>query len=166
MKKKEVLYRVISVFFLLTWMTIIFAMSAMPAEESQEQSYEVGRAIAGLIQKVEGGVWSQAQKQEFAEAIDFYVRKSAHASEYAILGMLWLGTFISFGRNLVLSRWYARGFGTIFAISDEIHQYFVPGRACQVRDMLIDSVGVLIGVLIFAKGYEIRAKRQNKTKLR
>lgn len=38
--------------------------------------------------------------------------------------------------------------GFLYAVSDEIHQYFVPGRAMQARDVLIDTVGVLLGIWI------------------
>ena len=38
--------------------------------------------------------------------------------------------------------------GTAYAVTDEIHQHFVPGRSCELRDICIDSAGVLCGVLI------------------
>jgi hypothetical protein len=38
--------------------------------------------------------------------------------------------------------------GVLYAVSDEIHQTFVPGRAGQLRDVLIDSCGVLAGICI------------------
>ena len=39
--------------------------------------------------------------------------------------------------------------GALYAVSDEIHQIFVPGRSCELRDILIDSAGVLVGILAF-----------------
>ena len=37
-----------------------------------------------------------------------------------------------------------------YAISDEIHQFFVPGRSCQIKDVLIDSCGAAVGIgLVF-----------------
>ena len=38
----------------------------------------------------------------------------------------------------------------IYAISDEFHQFFVPGRACALSDVLIDSAGILCSVLIYS----------------
>ena len=38
--------------------------------------------------------------------------------------------------------------GFLYAVSDEIHQHFVPGRAMQARDVLIDTAGVLLGIWI------------------
>ena len=44
-----------------------------------------------------------------------------------------------------ITAWLA---GTLYAVTDEIHQSFVPGRSCELRDMGIDSCGVLAGVLV------------------
>ena len=75
--------------------------------------------------------------------IDHPVRKTAHATEYAILAILLMNAVTSIHGcqvSLLIS--------VDFAISDEIHQYFVPGRACMVGDVLIDSCGAAAGLLI------------------
>jgi VanZ family protein len=43
---------------------------------------------------------------------------------------------------LFLSAW---GAGALYGVLDEIHQYFVPGRACMVSDMAINAAGALVG---------------------
>ncbi|MCI9560115.1 MAG: VanZ family protein [Lachnospiraceae bacterium] len=150
MKNRTIFFwRTLLVGALVAWMAVIFMFSAKPAEESQEQSYFIGRTIADFIQRLGGLSWSQERKQAFVEAIDFYVRKAAHGTEYAILGGMWMAVFRSFGKILSRSGRFSWIYGTLYAISDEIHQYFVPGRACQVRDMLIDSAGVLVGVFSY-----------------
>ncbi|MFA5550030.1 MAG: VanZ family protein [Trueperaceae bacterium] len=68
--------------------------------------------------------------------------KIGHASAYAVLGgLLTLAT----GRP-----WLAVLLATLFGISDEIHQYFVPGRHADVLDVAADAVGALIGALVVA----------------
>ena len=47
-----------------------------------------------------------------------------------------------------LSAWIPWAIGAFYAVTDEIHQYFVPGRSCELRDMLIDACGVAAGVLL------------------
>jgi VanZ family protein len=84
----------------------------------------------------------------------FVVRKCAHFIEYFILGILLFMGFKdinrlkqTFGISLLL--------GVIYAATDEIHQYFIPGRAMSIKDVFIDSLGVLTGLclLVFtAKG--------------
>ena len=51
--------------------------------------------------------------------------------------------------------------GTIYAATDEIHQLFVPGRSGQVRDVLIDSCGVFIGVMVVTWIVSYREKRRS-----
>jgi VanZ family protein len=71
---------------------------------------------------------------------DLVLRKLAHTTEYAVLGFLLLRAI---GRQVpaVLA-------GVAYAISDEIHQTFVPGRHGAVYDVAIDTVGVLVGVYV------------------
>ena len=53
-------------------------------------------------------------------------------------------------------------FCVLYAISDEVHQYFVPGRAMMATDVLIDSIGAILGCLLFfaVKRYIVR-RREN-----
>jgi hypothetical protein len=72
---------------------------------------------------------------------DLVLRKIAHAAEYAILGALLVRAT---GKPIV-----ALALGTLYAISDEIHQSFVPGRLGSPLDVAIDAVGVAIGVALW-----------------
>ena len=83
------------------------------------------------------------------ENIDFYVRKAAHMTEYAVLGGLLMGFLQSFGVSMPHLWRYSLMAGILYAASDELHQYFVPGRACQLRDVVIDGIGVGLGVIVF-----------------
>ena len=74
---------------------------------------------------------------------DLVLRKLAHAAEFAVLGGLLL-------RALRDER-AALAAGIAYAISDELHQHFVPGRVGSPLDVLIDSVGVAVGVLLWRR---------------
>ncbi len=141
---------IIWLILMLIWMTVIFSFSARKADESAAMSHSVGKEIGELV--IPGfGSWPEDKQEQFAEKIDFPVRKCAHATEYAVLGVLILGTAYSFsedhGKRMILCCWCA---GTVYAASDELHQLFVPGRSCQFRDVCIDSAGVLTGVILFS----------------
>jgi VanZ family protein len=72
---------------------------------------------------------------------DLVLRKIAHAAEYAVLGAL-----------LVRATGRARlavALGTLYAISDEVHQSFVPGRVGSPLDVALDAVGVVVGVVLW-----------------
>jgi VanZ family protein len=73
-------------------------------------------------------------------AWDLVLRKGAHLTEYAILMVLLLRTRIRPQLALVL--------GVLYASSDEWHQTFVEGREGRPRDVLIDTVGLLLGLAV------------------
>jgi len=47
------------------------------------------------------------------------------------------------------SRWLVVGIGVLYGASDELHQSFVPGRACSFLDFLADSAGVTVGLFLY-----------------
>ena len=76
------------------------------------------------------------------------VRKLAHFSIYTLVGICIMG-FISTFNIILLKRFLISLFvGLIYAISDEYHQSFVPGRGPSIRDVCIDTAGVFFGIII------------------
>ena len=72
----------------------------------------------------------------------------AHFSIYTLVG-IWIMSFISTYNITILKKlFFSIGVGLIYAISDEIHQGFIPGRSPEIRDVLIDTCGVTLGILI------------------
>lgn len=139
----------IRVLLLIIWMAAIFAYSARPADVSTQDSHFIGNLVANVAQQWSQEDWSEQEQLLFVESIDFYVRKAAHMTEYAVLGILLMGCLQSFGMKMPRVEWYAVAAGILYAGSDELHQYFVPGRACQLRDVVIDGIGVALGVMVF-----------------
>ena len=128
------------------WMAIIFSFSAKDADESTKESNAVGMFLGSIVYS-DFEDWQVEEQQEFAENWDHPVRKCAHMTEYAILGFFLVGARYD-GREKcrrVVGR--SLGIAALYAATDEIHQYFVPGRACMFTDVCIDSVGALLGVL-------------------
>ena len=148
LKKKSVKKRIFLV-LAIVWMVVIFALSARTAEQSTGDSRRTGHMIGQIF--VPGfDEWSTKEQEAFAEKVDHPVRKTAHATEYAILGLLIAGAYIERGTSIrkgILIPW---GAATLYAATDEIHQLFVPGRSGQVSDVMLDSAGVLAGVLVLA----------------
>jgi VanZ family protein len=82
---------------------------------------------------------------------DLVLRKIAHAAEFAVLGFLLLRAVRREPAALVL--------GFAYAVSDEVHQHFVPGREGAVLDVAIDAVGVAIGVLLVGRRWSEAGNR-------
>ena len=165
---KGTLKRIILTALTIAWMIFIFFMSSMEQEESASQSSTVIDFVCSAF--VEGySEMMPAGKLEMQEKLTFPVRKGAHMTEYAILGMLlsltvyeYFVTYESFTvKNFgLLSESEeisekkalppALVLGLLYACSDEIHQTFVRGRSGEVRDVLVDTAGVLAGALLIA----------------
>ena len=131
------------------WMCIIFSFSAQVKEESSEVSIAFSYRVvssAGSFLKLH---LDDEEIRRITTTIEGYVRKVAHMTEYAILSVLlylWLERwqFTELRKNI-----FAVLMSMLYAASDEIHQLFVQGRTGSVRDVIIDSVGAVLGVLIF-----------------
>ena len=70
---------------------------------------------------------------------DTILRKCAHVTEYAVLAFL---------LRRALSTTLAFAAAVAYSVSDELHQTFVRGRHGAMRDVLIDSIGIVIGLLV------------------
>jgi len=71
---------------------------------------------------------------------DLLLRKLAHAAEFAVLGVLFLRAVERPALAFLLA--------SAYAVSDEIHQIFVPGRLGSPLDVLIDMAGVAVGIAL------------------
>ena len=87
---------------------------------------------------------------------------TAHFSIYAALGLSVISLTFTYdikNKKRILITLIS---GVLYAISDEIHQTFIPGRSGQVTDVMIDSAGIILSILIFMginKIYKIRTKK-------
>ncbi|MDP1629439.1 MAG: VanZ family protein [bacterium] len=79
---------------------------------------------------------------------DFALRKLAHLAEYGILAILWIRALTAAGLPRRRAFLFSILFCVAFAISDEIHQLYVPGREGKIYDVLIDAAGVILGAYI------------------
>ncbi len=141
-------FRIVFIFFAFAVCSLIFYMSAQTASVSSKTSGELIFKFSKLfVQQFEE--LDASSKVAFVEAMQFIVRKSAHFLIYAFLGFNVAGAFSTFKiqfNGLFIS---SLVFSLVYAISDEVHQLFVKGRSCEVRDVLIDLFGALAGICLF-----------------
>ena len=140
---------------LILWMALIFYMSAQPQLESEATS----NLATELIYRIFGGIFRYfgMTLEDFFGRFGQLIRKLAHFTEFMILGILAKTNQEEYtDRNTILVPLL---FSALYAISDEIHQSFVPGRCCAVKDMLIDTSGAFTGIIIYhliMKGWKRR----------
>ncbi len=97
------------------------------------------------------------------DAIHHFLRKCAHVTEYAILALLLRHTLHQ-GLAPTTAPWSRRRAAAVlvlvflYAASDEFHQSFVPGRTALFTDVLIDTAGGFLGLLVGGWFYWVRKK--------
>jgi VanZ family protein len=84
--------------------------------------------------------------------------KTAHIGVYAVLTWLWWRALSPQRQAAWPVLGAALALTVLYGLSDEVHQYFVPGRHAQVADMLFDASGGLAMALLIRRLYWFRAK--------
>ncbi|MBR6275252.1 MAG: VanZ family protein [Lachnospiraceae bacterium] len=147
----------------LCWMIVIFAYSAKNAERSTKDSNEIVEIIGEIVVE-DFDELPPEEKQEFIDKTDHIVRKMAHGLEYTLLGVLLLNAGLGLkNRKKWLVALVSLVIGSAYAASDEFHQLFVPGRAGMVTDWMIDTGGVIFGIImVLVTGLIITAVKGGK----
>lgn len=118
---------------LIIWMAVIFMFSSEGHTISKSRSDGIIQTVASVVH---------------IEPTEFEVRKAAHLTAYVILGALMLLTVKdkqwATKKLIILSILFCY----IYACTDEIHQAFVPGRGPLLTDVLIDTAGATVGVVL------------------
>jgi VanZ family protein len=139
---------------MLLWMLVIFIASG-----DQTSFQHTSRFIEPLLH------WLlPSLAPETVHTAVVLVRKAAHVSEYAVLTVLvWRlvnkyrpttgGTYV--WRNICLTLIVV----VLYAASDEFHQLFVPSREASVRDVLIDSSGAILALILIRLAARLRRQR-------
>ena len=127
---------------------VISAFSAQVANASSKESSRIVTALMDILSRV----WTFRDYDTAFSNLQFIVRKLAHFTNFFILGFLYcmLANTLCSEEKLVFSAVCAALIcGLCAAALDELHQYFVPGRSAEVRDVCIDFSGVSLGCIIF-----------------
>lgn len=143
MKKRPVRYSLL--LLALVWMTLIFGFSAQSATESGGLSAIITEPLTKLIVRISEAMSASEEAVLYAK-VDNIVRSFAHFSEYTVLGMLLTAVLRAFGIKNGFVPWLV---GAVYAVTDEWHQAYSPGRSSDPMDVLIDAAGVLCGVVIY-----------------
>lgn len=139
-------------------MAVIFSFSAQPADESSATSSPFVDLYMRLVHP-EADSLSPEEQFELRESASFIVRKTAHFTIYTLLGLLSAAAVTAtFSGSGFWRLWLPILIGALYAVSDEFHQSFVPGRSCELRDMAVDSAGVLLGVLLLAAAVRLAVR--------
>lgn len=134
--------KIITLVLIILWMILIFHLSNQVSTESSKLSGGLTHKILEVLNMLDGKTIEQQ------EIIETTIRKLAHFFLYTLGGiliLLYINLYKITDNNKVIISWTI---GTAYAITDELHQLFVPGRSGEIRDVFIDSLGIIIGIII------------------
>ncbi len=142
MKHRKIILSIL----IIVWMATIFMFSNQWSQKSSNVSGKTIRFILDKLSITEN--MDKVQIDKLVEKLQTPIRKLAHFSIYAlggIISFIFINEYnLKHGKKLL----FALAICVIYAIVDEIHQYFIPGRSCEIRDVLIDSTGAILGIFI------------------
>jgi VanZ family protein len=129
---------------------LIFTLSSQPAAQSDGLSKKVTKMMIKTVERIAPSGVGDQSVDDLVEKFNHIVRKNAHFFAYLVLGTLMVNLLRRVGIKGFKVFFLALAICILYAISDEVHQLFVPGRGAQVKDVLIDSAGAMVGVGLYA----------------
>lgn len=142
MKSRKYIYAIL----LIIWMITVFVFSHQPSDESSVTSGKTTRAILSLIPAF--NELQEIEQEELVEMVQPFIRKIAHLSIYTLGGILTALYINEYNLTETKKFLFSSLVGLVYSITDEIHQLFIPGRAGLAIDVVIDTIGVILGVAI------------------
>ena len=147
--RKNSTVRLLSGAVSLVLMGVIFYLSAQKGDASDELSM-------GFTSILFGG--------DFAMLFNTVVREIGHIVEFAVFSLPVFIFFSTFKISIKRGYYLSLVFCALYAASDEIHQIFVEGRSCELRDWAIDTAGAALGAIAFLVIFLIIRKITGKSK--
>lgn len=152
-KKKSFLF---SLFLVVFFMVIIFLFSSQNVNQSLSVSNRVSEVLVDFINFINPSANLDVQ--------NFSIRKKAHFFIYFILAIVTLNLLSKTKAGKIEAIIITIFICVCFAIFDEIHQGFVPGRGPQLSDVKIDSKGAFLGICVYSVIDFIKRKVLKKNK--
>ncbi len=140
-------------------MGLIFFFSSQSAEKSDATSSVISEPIIYFIYH-DYELYPAEKKNEIYNHVQHIVRKTAHFSEYMILAVL---------MNLCMESWFGRhryinpaslSCAVLYACTDEMHQMLTEGRSAVWSDVMIDSAGAVLGLMLLHAICRVKNKKE------
>lgn len=161
---KKTIKIILSWFLVLIWMLVIFNYSNMNSKESNTKSKDAINKVIETTIETSNKVSNTEkkitidEKQKIINKLNKPLRKCVHFTVYLILAILIANALIKINiRNKMLITIITC---ILYAITDEYHQTLVSGRTGQFIDVLIDTAGSVLGLIIYTKIIQKRDKKR------
>lgn len=139
--------KVCGLLIIIFWLGVIFFFSGSDASASTTQTKIV---INELIKLAENNSFFNFIMLKLTEkySLVYSIRKLAHLTIFCVLQLIVFNVMRHNGKSILKASVYSMLAVILYAIFDEVHQYFIPGRSCQAKDVVIDTMGGVVGLTI------------------
>lgn len=152
--------RIVLFILILTTFITIFRFSSQDGQTSSSLSKEVTENVTKRINKIQN--LEETERKNVLNRIEKIIRKIAHFSLYTIVGILLMSLACTYEFTEFKRGGISFLIGLMYACLDELHQFFISERSAQITDVMIDSMGVLFGILLVMLIYKIYTSRKEK----
>mgnify|MGYP000354464228 FL=1 len=152
--------RIVLFILILTTFITIFRFSSQDGQTSSSLSKEVTEKVTKRINKIQN--LEETERKNVLSRIEKIIRKIAHFSLYTIVGILLMSLACTYEFTEFKRGGISFLIGLMYACLDELHQFFISERSAQITDVMIDSMGVLFGILLVMLIYKIYTSRKEK----
>ncbi len=132
----------------LLFMLVIYFLSTQPAGVSNSCSKGIIAFVVENIVKLTGAAISERDMLHLIRKINSTAREYMHGVVFFVLGMLIHNAVRQSGAKGIKAGAVSLAICIVYGIIDEIHQIFIPGRAFQVGDLIMDAAGSIIGICL------------------
>jgi VanZ family protein len=138
----------------ITWIIVIYFFTELPSFNGQSTAAVINKTV--VTNEITNHVVSPSTGSLITlNELNILFRKSAHIFVFGVLAML-IFKCLEPRRHTYLLAWVLTVF---YAIFDEWHQSFIPGRVATMKDVMFDSFGALVALLLMY--FFVRLKRHN-----
>ncbi|GGM35533.1 VanZ family protein [Paraliobacillus quinghaiensis] len=145
--------KIVSWLLPIAWMGVIFYSSAQPYQDQDVKPLLENTIDLSFLKPMFSGIAFVYHQSEVSVAnlgiygfIEFFIRKGAHVGVFLVLFLL---LYLAFAQTFTQGKWninFAFIITVIYAALDEWHQGFTPNRTPFIGDVILDSIGAMIGV--------------------
>lgn len=158
---KKIAVTFVAAIFLIILYFLIFSFSEQDGEESANSSYTFTYICTEIINHLSGNQMTTEKMESLALYWEHPVRKLAHFTEYAVMGVLII-TILNQWMNKNRKKYLIAFLWLFFSASlDELHQLFVPGRYSNFADVCLDTSGGITGILLITIMINLYVKHKN-----
>lgn len=144
--KKKIIKSIIILIPVILCMGLIYYFSSQNSTQSDTVSQNFTKGIAGILFK-NFDLFSLNFQNTIIFELNMFIRKVAHFSVFFLMSIFIYAELTIWFKKYLMNGIITTAFCMLYALFDEFHQSFIPGRTPLIKDIFIDTAGALLGVI-------------------